>query len=136
MNKQLFSELVDKYLDGTATAEERRVVETYYDELAGEPANALSDRQKAILKEKAYNAVQQHIAGKVKVVPLWRKLAAAAVLLFVLSGAAYFFLHKKAPATDMAALPQQQRFKNDIAPAHKGAMLTLADGSMIRLDSA
>jgi ferric-dicitrate binding protein FerR (iron transport regulator) len=136
MNKQFFYELVDKYLDGTATTEERRVVETYYDTLAGEPADVLSGKQRAILKEKIYNAVQQRTGTKTKMIPAWRRLAAAAVVLFVLSGAAYFLLHRKAPATDLAGLPQQQRFKNDIAPAHKGAMLTLADGSTIRLDSA
>ncbi len=136
MDKQFFYELVGKYLDGTATGEECQVVKTYYDQLAAETTGPLSDAQKTILKEKAWRAIHQNSSPKTTIVPLWRWLAAAAVLLFILSGAAYLLLHKNTAAPDLAGLPQQQRFKNDIRPAHNGATLTLADGSIIRLDSA
>lgn len=63
----------------------------------------------------------------------FRKLAAAAVLLLLLTGSGFFFLQKQA-----ATLPQvvASHVTKEIMPGKTGAILTLADGSTIVLDSA
>lgn len=141
MDKQFFYELVDKYLDGTATGPERRVVETYYQQLSGQEATGLSADQKAAIRAQIYESVQARIkSGKsdTPVIPLWRRLRtiAAAIIILVLAGTTYYILHTTKRSPDLAGLPQTQRYKNDIPPAHQGATLTLSSGQTIRLDSA
>ncbi|HTI93278.1 MAG TPA: FecR domain-containing protein [Puia sp.] len=63
--------------------------------------------------------------------PHWPRLAAAASLIVVLSGAAYLIVHKQQqPQTITRATT------HDLAPGGNKAILTLANGSRIVLDSA
>lgn len=71
---------------------------------------------------------------KGKVRRLWlRAVAAAAVVLVAGSAALYIFSHKhrQTPGTSVAA-----RYKSDALPGGNRAVLELADGSLIGLDSA
>jgi len=63
----------------------------------------------------------------------WRRIAVAATILTILSTSAYFLFFAK-PKAEIA---QTERiYKNDIAPGGNKAILTLANGSTIILDSA
>jgi len=66
----------------------------------------------------------------------WRiYLIAASVLFVVATGIAVFFnLNKE--KTNIAALPVEQRYHNDISPGGDKAVLVLGDGSKIVLDDA
>jgi ferric-dicitrate binding protein FerR (iron transport regulator) len=59
---------------------------------------------------------------------------AAAVLLFLLGAGGYWGFHRRQALQPL--LTQQQRFKNDLAPGKNAAVLTLAGGQKIVLDSA
>jgi len=61
----------------------------------------------------------------------WIRYAAAAVILFVIAGT-YFLLQPK----KQELLSQARRFKNDVAPARTGAILTIEGGKTILLDTA
>lgn len=62
----------------------------------------------------------------------WRAYAAAAaVLLLILAGSAFWYLHQPA-ATQVA----DDQYEHNIAPGSNKAVLTLADGTQITLDSA
>ena len=62
--------------------------------------------------------------------------AAVAVLFIMLTvGAYYIFIHEVKKET-AAINTEEKRFKNDVAPGHDGAILKLADGRTIILDSA
>ena len=77
------------------------------------------------------NAVPAHGAGGGLIrLRKWAGWAAAAVLLLA-AGSAYLLLHGR----DKDALPQALRFRNDVGPGGDKAILTLADGSRITLDS-
>lgn len=61
----------------------------------------------------------------------WRAYAAAAaILLLILAGSAFWYLHQP-PATQVA-----DQYEHNIAPGGNKAVLTLADGTQITLDSA
>jgi ferric-dicitrate binding protein FerR (iron transport regulator) len=94
-------------------------------------ANQLLDR---ILE----NAKKQenHSRPVSKVVTL-RRIAAAASIIFLLGVGTYFLLlNRKVNTTAPTTAGLQSRFKNDIAPGGNKAILTLADGSTIALDTA
>lgn len=94
--------------------------------------SALADAQKKILLDN-----DRRPAPTPKAFFLWKpiyKYAAAALLAVIVGGAAVFVLtHRK---TNIADLPVTRRFRNDVAPGGRRAMLELADGSRIVLDSA
>lgn len=64
----------------------------------------------------------------------YRYIAAAAILILIVSVSVISIVPKE--KADIASLPMTQRFKNDVAPGGDKAVLTLADGSKIALDSA
>lgn len=66
----------------------------------------------------------------------WWRYAAAAVLFILFSSAAYFIFFNPKAKQDMATTgPVEKRFNNDVAPGTEKAILTLADGTTIVLDS-
>lgn len=67
---------------------------------------------------------------------LWLRVAAAAIIIMCLSVGGYFYFNKSSQQQIAKTETQQQRFKNDIAPGGNKAILTLADGTQIVLDSA
>jgi len=69
---------------------------------------------------------QQPLKNKGRVIR-WPRIAAAASIILALSAGSYLLLHKMAPTQQVA----QQ--KNDIAPGHNQATLTLANGQKIIL---
>ena len=76
-------------------------------------------------------------SGEVRIFRPWArpyKYAAAAILVILIGGAGVFMLIKR--KTNIAGLPVAQRFRNDVAPGGQKAILELADGRRIVLDSA
>ncbi|MES1250223.1 MAG: FecR domain-containing protein, partial [Chitinophaga rupis] len=71
-------------------------------------------------------------ATRQRVIRLRQWLSAAAVLILV-GTATWFFQQKNSKSAPLAKIPS---FKNDVAPGTNGAILQLADGSKITLDSA
>lgn len=65
-----------------------------------------------------------------------RKWAAAAILCLFVSLTAYFIIHRRPVPLAPAASHGQLVSKNDLSPGSDKAILTLADGSSIVLDSA
>lgn len=70
--------------------------------------------------------------GKIVRINWKRWVAAASILLLVGVGAYYIFNKREKPQVAV----EQKRFKNDVEPGHEGAILTLASGQKILLDSA
>jgi transmembrane sensor len=71
---------------------------------------------------------------RVRRLPVWKWTAAAAIVLTLGIGSYLGLLRKRAPSIDGAQ--QAQRFKNDVLPGGNKAILTLAGGQRIILDSA
>jgi transmembrane sensor len=148
MDQFYFYQLIDKYLDGTASEEERRFVEACYEALSGQDGKALSAGQSSDLRERLYKGVlaggglAAGISPEEKTIfagrRLWpgRRMAVAAVLLALLGTFCWFILLRKRPGPDIISLSRIERYRNDVAPAHQGVTLTLANGVQILLDSA
>lgn len=66
----------------------------------------------------------------------WYRVAAAAIILLLLSVGGYFIFNRPAQKQIAQTEKRQQPYKNDIAPGGNKAILTLANGTQIILDSA
>jgi len=67
------------------------------------------------------------------ILPVWRKWTVAATVAVIFAGMVYLTNHLYHQGNDTVA--QQHIYKNDVAPGHNGAILTLSDGKEIVLDS-
>jgi ferric-dicitrate binding protein FerR (iron transport regulator) len=117
-------EILRKYREGTATAEEKEVLENWIF-FGKQKAFDLTDEE----LENELSLLEQNLPLQIsKPIKRWPKIAVAASTLILLSAGAYFTLHKK----EHNQLATRQS-KMDIAPGRNRATLTLANGQKIVL---
>jgi ferric-dicitrate binding protein FerR (iron transport regulator) len=127
---QEMQELLDLLEDSESTKIIDPVLKNYWLEAKGEFADypGMEDGVSAILRTFPSDNRVADIASKQKsVVPIFRKLGWAAVIVFALGVGLFKFLYHK-PENPIAK-------QSPILPGKQGAILTLADGSTVSLDS-
>src|SRR5690606_10489804 len=127
-------EIIRRYNSGQATEEERAWLESWYDDIGGPaPDRYNEDSRRQVerqLRSRFSMQLPRRPGGFSRMVFSLPAAAAAVLLLAILGGGLYYrFHHTKEPVNEAA------RFKNDIAPGATEAVLTLADGTAIPLDS-
>ena len=144
MEHQELEILLNKYIAGELTPAERARLA----ELAGQPQQeaALEEFVRRVMTGEAYagpdephvkEAILAYLDKKMVVHAPTRRLsflqyaAAAAVVLLLAGGAWLWRSTKPAAPAGLAGQPT-----HDVAPGHEGAVLTLADGKQIVLDSS
>ncbi|MGZ3874775.1 MAG: hypothetical protein ACXVJD_17785, partial [Mucilaginibacter sp.] len=141
MDQQEFRQLIEKYLDGSASPEEEQLLLNFFDSFQSDTEwNEELLGSKQLLEDKMLHRLQNTIdrstADDRKVVRLFsvKRVAAAVIFLMVISSAVYYGFHKmvkgSASANNVAAV------KHDVDPGGNKAILTLGDGSTYVLDSA
>jgi len=130
MDKQEIKELIQRYQDGAASADEQAKLLGWYNHYAKTKARAefpmdIWFRQKSSLEAILGSAAND----KSRVVKLWpRIVAAVAAVAFIVIGI-YLFRSQTNPAAE-------SHYANDIKPGTTGATLTLSSGKQIRLTDA
>lgn len=122
-------ELLDKYLSGEATSEEKALVETWYLQ-EGLPPSDLSQQQLQEEHDLGLKALQTQISPVRRIWPRWA--AAAAVLLCVGTAAFYMTSTKQHAQPGVTA----QVTEADIPAGSNKAVLTLSNGKKISLTDA
>jgi transmembrane sensor len=146
-----FQALLDKYLSGSISEEERVLLSRMLDEKQHqETLEATIDKEllehtfeagqdNAVLNQILEN-IQNNIGEERKTAKVlllnWRRMAVAAVFLLLMGSGAYLFWNSR--KTEEPAVVKQMRPKpnQDISPGSNKAVLMLADGTQILLDSA
>lgn len=126
MNHQRIEELAGKLLAGTATEAEQQELHAWYDSMgtSGEiPAGREALRSRMLAQVQRRTRPARHI---------WRMAAAAAV--FAAIGASAWFLLRQPRADSAPAITSI--YGADALPGGDKATLTLADGTVIELDTA
>lgn len=133
--------LLQRYRQGLCSEEEQQIVERWYAQLEDKGSWKWTDNEKGLFEEELFERISAEISegGNDKVVPiknrfLWWK-AAAAVLVLGAASVTWFILStgnsKKQLAEPVAAVKET----NDAQPGKTGAILTLANGQQILLDT-
>lgn len=136
--------IIKKYTEGKATAEEIHFLNLYYENFENQPEllESKSEEERTAIGEDMRVKImertvfQQNEKGKVIsiVSKNWYKVAAVASVILLLFVGMYFF--KPARSKEIAKnIAPVKPLKNDVAPGGNKAILTLADGSTIVLDS-
>jgi transmembrane sensor len=139
-NKQELISIIDKWLQGKASAEELIFLEKYYDHFEKEEgiSTRFSESERERLEKELLAGIWKKTEAKTPVIRIykrtWLRIAAAAVLILLAVGSFVFL--KNNSGNEIAETENTDPSKNDIAPGGNKAILTLADNSQIILDHA
>jgi transmembrane sensor len=146
MDRNLYLFLAEKYVQGTATPEERELVEAWYAELGKDHFNinveereaarqeVMAELEKAITVAKPVDEPATIVSMQDRVRPRkWFGRVAAAIVLLVLSGGAWVYFNSN---TKQVSVVDNRYTGTDVLPGSYKAKLTLKDGKTIILDSA
>ncbi|HVK48593.1 MAG TPA: FecR domain-containing protein [Pseudobacter sp.] len=130
--KQLPEDLIRKYLEGSCTEEEQAIVESWHQQLLASSDHLPSVEEVLKVHEQTRHALAAHLSASRNTRSLRRfwPAAAAAILLLVAGIGYYTFTLKEVKETGGHGLQQAQ-----VPAGRDGAVLTLADGSQLLLDS-
>ena len=129
MTKENFLKLIQRVKDGNASDQDLHLYNTWFNK--SQSINEWDDSELGN-REEIKNLIKHRINERIdtarvekKIRPLWTKFAAAASVVLCISLGGYYILHK--------GRNEQTVYKNDIAPGHNQATLTLANGQKILL---
>lgn len=134
-------QLIEKYQAGTASADEKRLLNEWYyaynDETSEiEPDYELTEPElEARIKQRILVTIRQENRIEKPVVRRKWRFAAAAAIIFALIAGTYFLIVRKPPNQESTIAEKGKPSPNDIVPGGDKAVLTLVDGSQIILDS-
>lgn len=142
---EVFSQLLDKYLMQTITAEEQleffALIQSkkHTADLEAAVAGSLEDpsfdiAEDPVLRDIIFERILQQRESPVRRMPLYRRWGWAAAIVLLLGGAAYIYF--ATGNRHQPAIAEQPDKKNSILPGSRKAVLTLSDGTVITLDSA
>lgn len=143
MDDQKLIELSDKYLKGIATEEEKKLLHDWYDAIKADEEEMViteSLQTEDAIRQSILSGLQQKIHSLPKekqqapIFTLRKKLAAASVIIFLLAAGYLFFADSQ--KTNQAVLETVKKSASPLmAPGGDKAILTLANGTQIVLDS-
>lgn len=146
MTDSQLTKLIRKYLSDEATEEEKHKVEQWYDSFDESDIDilrndALDSHESVVwsLKEIRKKIIERQtkkgylFSAKKKKFSMGYRWAAAAILLLI-SGSIYFFISNNKRSISLKNIAQKT-IKRDILPGGNKAILTLANGQKIVLDS-
>jgi hypothetical protein len=149
MNKESLKEIASKYVQGNASTEESELLHQWYDTISVSEDDELVVVTENIetadtVKEKILNNILTAIEagetakGTAKIIPFWKRnyviWVAAASMIAVISTVYISRQHNDSIIPETAAAAK--RFKNDVLSGSDKAILVLANGKQIVLDSS
>ncbi|MGY0035179.1 hypothetical protein [Pedobacter sp. NJ-S-72] len=134
MQKEEALYLLEKYKKGTATAQERAIVEHWYSNEVKAQQSVVLEQEVDHLKAELWSGILsktglQAAPSRKMNFTLWSGLAAAAV--FILIGAGVYLFNYNTKTNQ-----QVEQLANDAKPGSAKALLTLSNGQKINLDGA
>lgn len=131
MKKATISKLAERYLNGTASEAEKRLVQQLLDDLAQNPAGELTPEEEKLKEALLLKGIHRRIhKGKLVFMPIRKAVAVAAIL--ILAAGTWFLIKRSGSKQDKAVA---KRVQDIPAPQNNRATITLADGRKIYLDS-
>jgi len=132
MSPEKIEDLVQKYLNGTATPKERELLDSWYrrQQQNTQVWEAESVDEEQLVKEEMFNNIKKRIAPNRsrKFIPdFYRYVAAASIIVALVSTGFFFYKSSRIISSDSMAIEQVV-----IAPGTNGAILTLADGKKLK----
>lgn len=130
--------IIRRYLLGTAHNREKKAVDDWYDAAENnQPAKLISEEKLTETKELSYQHIIREIGVDKRVIPFYKtKIFRAAAVILVLAGVGYFSFFLNNNKKDNSTAQHTGKPTRDVAaPKSNKAVLILANGKKIILDS-
>lgn len=140
MSPEQAKQLLQKYRLGLCSEEEKQAIEAWYNSLADQGEWSWAKSEKQTFKERLKDTIDGNIKMNFieptvkKQFRFWRLMAAAVLFLFIAAVPLYFLFRPSHADTPVAKHPGKP-LKNDVTPGMDGAVLVLAGGNRINIDS-
>lgn len=132
MSKQGFDSLLDKYLAGKCTAEEKILVEQWYELLGNDSKIPKSENEWYSLRGKMWQAIQDQNQDETIVVPFWKtqvfRIGVAACLLL---GFGMYYFPQKTDNQLVTTITNSSISQENLSS--KVVQISLEDGSLVEL---
>lgn len=130
MNQQEVNLLLQKYQSGTATEQEKALLESWYLSYEEPAAETLSMEERVAAVDKVWANLQDGFPA-VKRLNLWPRIAVAALVVIALS-IGFYFVNTGSRQLESDRIAHT---KQDIAPGSNKAVLSLGNGKTVDLSS-
>lgn len=142
-NEESFKEIVQLYLDGKASEQESKIIEEWYHSFNDDEVSADSHikNYREVLEKRMRQRLLQSLGSEHaienKKIIFWKRVAVAASIVAILGVSIYIFTIKNSSPNN-GYLPEvaKENKHEKIVPGSSQATLTLADGSIVTLDSS
>jgi len=138
MSQHEFDTILQKYLAGTCTPAEEKIILEWYDTFINQSETPLSSHEKLVLEQKIWSRIEENTISDRPVIRINRSwssaVAAACIIAIVVLGGYWYLREDKIPgdlAFDNITVPGDYKTaynKSDVATS-----ITLSDGSRIEL---
>lgn len=142
-NENSFKEIVQRYLQGEASDQEKNLVEEWYhsfkDEevIADSPEKNYREAVEKRMKQRLLQSIDMAHQVENKKLNSWKKYAVAAGLIGILGLSIYFFsINNDSKKAGYVKEMTKQNPQHKIIPGSNQATLTLADGTVVALDNS
>ncbi|SDK18486.1 FecR family protein [Pedobacter sp. ok626] len=129
MDKISANELIEKYLNGTCTAQEKQMLENFYQQESAKRGLPADEINFGKIKTEIWNSTRENIKPKRRPIFTLPRIAAAASILLVTVALIWY-----SGKTTIDNSRKKEIAATNIEPARQKAILTLADGSTITLE--
>lgn len=128
MDHQKERELIDRYLSGNCSTEEREWIDQWYIARSGEVQDELTEPNYELVKTEMLRSIQ----GRAYAVQrkLWPRIAGIAAAVAVIVSGIWFYTTRHPGGSEAT----RDLYTNDIAPGSNKATLKFADGQTIQLN--
>ncbi len=132
MKNKRFNELLEKYMTRTASLEEQRELQDWYNSKNNVDVywQAANVDEEQLLRERLYlNIATRTAAPRSKQQKLWQRISVAAAMLLVVGAGLLLYHYHSNPYGEIS-------YANDVAPGKNSATLTLSNGKQIKITNA
>ena len=132
MTNEDFQAIIDRYLEGSATPDEEKLLNAYYDDrIQNRPGIASwSEEEKELAKSRLKKSLNAHIrleeTSSKPASGAWYKLAASIVFILGIAAALWYFTYPQ---------PAEVRYLSKSTIRGQKATIVLSDGTRVRLNS-
>jgi transmembrane sensor len=138
MDTNSAKKILERYREGNCTEQETTLILEWYHQLIDTGEWQWEEEEKQLMQQSIENNLLQHISSNVRYAKVrhfnFRRWAVAASILLVLGLGSYFmFFHKTNKSIDIVKVAEP--VKDVKAPETNRAMITLANGQQVYLDS-
>lgn len=129
--KNEFQQFVDRYLEGNADDDQKRLVESYFELFAHQPdiLDELSDREIALIDKRLHHMISNNIQLRRSALNRKSRYLYIVMIFFAIAGGFFIYLNR------IAEKKVGQFMQVAIKPGSNRAVLTFSDGTGLLLDS-